>query len=166
MLKAALLSFPHKAVVRGADAEPASGPMTGNMSGFGPAGAQIEAPHAIGDGRSERLVDHDRPASFRVLDGEDRATWQQADRQPEAIDDPRGVEIRLGAASPGSLMANAAWLSFDRFDLVLNIRRATVTGGYDTVFEFDMNFKRTVKIRSPKSGSGRTSPRAASLPKR
>ena len=52
-------------------------------------------------------------------------------------------------------MANAAWLSFDRFDLILNIRRATVTGGYDTVFEFDANFKRTVKIRSPKTGSGR-----------
>jgi hypothetical protein len=46
-------------------------------------------------------------------------------------------------------MANAAWLSFDRFDLALNIRRATVTAGYETVFEFDANFKRIVKIRSP-----------------
>jgi hypothetical protein len=52
-------------------------------------------------------------------------------------------------------MANAAWHSFDRFDFVLNLRRATVTGGYDTVFEFDANFKGTVKISSPKSGSGR-----------
>jgi hypothetical protein len=46
-------------------------------------------------------------------------------------------------------MANAAWLSFDRFDLALNIRRATVTARYKTVSESDANFKRTVKIRSP-----------------
>jgi hypothetical protein len=35
------------------------------------------------------------------------------------------------------------------------LARAAVSGGYETVFEFDANFKRTVRIRSPKSGSGR-----------
>ena len=59
-------------------------------------------------------------------------------------------------------MANAAWLSFDRVDLVLNIRRATVTGGYDTVFEFDMNFKRTANYQKPQVGLRPRSPRHVS----
>src|SRR5271165_787433 len=93
MADAALLSFPDKAIIRGADAESRLWPDNRQDRRLGSADAQIEARHAVGDGRSERLVDHDPTARCAVLDGENRATGQKADRQPEAVDDPRGVEI-------------------------------------------------------------------------
>src|SRR5271165_2903842 len=71
---AALFSLPDEAIVRGADAEPRL--RTDDMEDLrlGSAGAQIEASHAAGDGRREHLVDHDPPAGFHMLDGENRAS--------------------------------------------------------------------------------------------
>ena len=40
---------------------------------------------------------------------------------------------------------------YDRFEPVPIFASATVTGGYDTVFEFDVNFKRTVIIEKAPS---------------
>src|SRR5271168_2947221 len=93
MARARVFSLPDKAVVRGAYAKPRLGTDDRHNRRRGPAQPQIEAPHAAGDGRRQQLVDHDPTAAFRVLDGENRATWQEADRDAGAIDDPREAKL-------------------------------------------------------------------------
>ena len=89
----ALLPFPHIAVVRGADAKRRLGADDRQNHRPCAARAQIEARHAVGDRQSERLVDHDPTIRLRVLDGEDRAGRQQADRKPGPVGDPQKVEF-------------------------------------------------------------------------
>src|SRR5271157_3936853 len=95
MAHAALFSFPDNAVIRGADAEPRLGTDDRQDLWLRSADAQMEASHAAGDQGCERLVDHDPPVRFRVLDGENRAAWQEADRETGAVDDPREAKIVL-----------------------------------------------------------------------
>ena len=81
------LSFPHKAVIRCAHAEPEFGSDCRQDHRLGATRSYEEAPHALGDGRPKQLVDHD-PAIFALmLYGEDRAAWEYADRRSNSIDD-------------------------------------------------------------------------------
>src|SRR5271170_6562924 len=93
MAHARVLSLPDKAVIRGAYAKPCRGTDDRHNRRRSPAEPKIEAPYAAGDGRRQQLVDHDPTAPFRVLDGEDSATWQEADREAGGIDDPREPKL-------------------------------------------------------------------------
>src|SRR5580700_11563435 len=93
MSEPALLSFPHIAIVRGPDAKPSFGSYQRQSLRPLAARAQIEAGHAVADRQGERLIDDDPTVRFRVLDGEDRAGRQDADRKPGPIGDPQKVEI-------------------------------------------------------------------------
>ena len=85
-----------------------------------------------------------------MLDSEDRAVRQEADREPGPL------TIRLGSKSS---MRGVTRISDGECGMAFlrSVRsRSQYTQGhrygrYETVFEFDANFKRTVKIRSPKS---------------
>ena len=110
MADAALFSFPDKAVIRSADAEPSLGTDDRQDRRLRPAEAQEKAAHAVGDRRGEHLVDHDPALRIDMLDGEDRAARQEADGDARRCwRSPRGQD-RLCAASSGSLWTSSAFL--------------------------------------------------------
>jgi hypothetical protein len=113
MAHAALFSLPDKAVVQGADAEPRLRADDRQDLRLRSAEAQIEAAHSASDRGCERLVDHDPPARFHVLDGEYRAIWQEPDREPGAIDDPGEAKIVLARRRQDLCWRARHGLSFD-----------------------------------------------------
>ena len=71
-------SLPDIAIVRRADAKSCLGTDHGQNRRLRSAHPQIDPPHAVGDRRGERLIDHDPTVRRSVLDGEDGAGRQDA----------------------------------------------------------------------------------------
>ena len=102
MAEAVLFSLPDEPVVRAADPARRLGADQGERHGLGPPCAEIEAARTAGDRRPQDLVDHDPLLTPRVLDREDRAVWQKADRETGPIGDARETEILLARGSESS----------------------------------------------------------------
>ena len=93
MADAARISLPDKAVVRGAGPKPRLRADQRQNRRLWSADTKVKPSHAVGDRRAEHLVDHDPPLRVGMLDGEDRAARQQADRDPGAIGDLHEAKI-------------------------------------------------------------------------
>src|SRR5438093_13247406 len=98
--KSTRLALPNEAVRPGAEPALGTRPDSLNAGGCHAADAQIKPGNAGGDGRSEHLVDHDRSVFAPVLDCEDSAVWQSADRQARPVLDPIEIKIRLPRQLP------------------------------------------------------------------
>ena len=93
MADAAFLSVPHVPVVGSANAKVALGPHQGQDRSLRAADAQIKTSHAVADRGCQRLIDHNAAVRLHVFDREDGAAWQEADRKPGAVGDPREIEV-------------------------------------------------------------------------
>src|SRR5882757_3196577 len=93
MTDPALFSLPDIAVVRSAHAKRLLWTHHGQNRRPRSAHTQIETHHAVADRQGERLVNHDPTIRFSVLDREDGAGRQYADRKPRPVGDPQKLEI-------------------------------------------------------------------------
>jgi hypothetical protein len=89
------LSFPDKAALGCSDPALRFGPDERKRHRCIATGAQQKPSHAVRNRRTKYLIDHDLPAAVRVLDGEDRAIWQQPDGQSGLVDDTDQTKIVL-----------------------------------------------------------------------
>src|ERR1700751_2794827 len=126
MVHATLFSLPKKPVIR--CTETASRLWAGEWQDHRlcAASAQIKASHTAGDLQRERLIDHDTMVSLRVLDGEDGAVRQDADRESVTVDDPHEAKIVLPRRHHDLCWQMRHCCSLDRFDLTAKIGYAGI----------------------------------------
>src|SRR4029453_15281478 len=101
VLQAEALALPDEAVAGGADTACGAG-SDAQDAWLAAADAQIEAPDPTGKRRAQHLIEHDAAALMLMLDREQAAVRQRADRQAGGVGDLTEAEIAVAGGGAGA----------------------------------------------------------------